>query len=69
MGVIRQTVFKPGNPRRVRRITPAANPTYEITVTNGVIGKFDKRFGAGLPGMSLARDGQRQAHMGEAERL
>ncbi|WP_194839032.1 hypothetical protein, partial [Marinobacter salsuginis] len=35
----------------------------EITLPTGVIEKFGKPFGAGFPGMSLAMDGQRQAHM------
>tara|TARA_B100000749_G_scaffold243741_1_gene205148 strand:- start:253 stop:405 length:153 start_codon:yes stop_codon:yes gene_type:complete len=48
---------------------PAANPTYKTAAPVGVIERFGKPFGAGLPGMSLAMNGQRQAHMGEAERL
>jgi len=38
-------------------------------VPTGVIERVGKPFGAGFPEMSLAMDGQRQAHMGEAERL
>jgi hypothetical protein len=37
--------------------------TYKVTTNTRVIESFAKCFWAGLTGMSLAKDGQRQAHM------
>ncbi|ROQ46854.1 hypothetical protein EDB94_0558 [Marinobacter sp. 3-2] len=63
-------IFGKGNPtpsfrmlQFSRRDSFSSIETYKVATNTRVIGSFAKRFWAGLTGMSLAMDGQRQAHM------